>query len=88
VPMLFVHHQNDECTPFTPHSGTASLTAALQALPKDATLETITGGVAEPGLDPSGLPLACNSGNGHHSFEGAEADVLTRVIAWINTKLP
>ena len=88
VPMLFVHHQSDECTPYTPHAGTAVLVTALQALPKDVTLETITGGVAEPGADANGVPLACNSGNGHHSFEGAEADVLTRVVAWINTRLP
>ena len=88
VPMLLVHHQSDECTLYTPHAGTAALVTALQALPKDVTLETITGGVSEPGVDSNGVPLACNSGNGHHSFEGAEADVLTRVVTWINTKLP
>jgi pimeloyl-ACP methyl ester carboxylesterase len=88
VPMLFVHHQSDECAPFTPHSGAASLVAALQAVPKDATLATITGGVTDPGLDANGLPLACNSGNGHHSFEGAEAEVLARIAMWIGTKLP
>lgn len=88
IPMLLVHHQDDECIPFTPHSGAASLVTALQELPKDATLETITGGIAEPGLDANGMPLACNSGNGHHSFEGAEADVLARIVAWINSKLP
>ena len=88
LPMLLVHHQNDECAALTPHSGAASLAAALQALPKDVTLATITGGVSEPGVDSNGVPLACSSGNGHHSFQGAEADVLARVIAWINTKLP
>lgn len=88
VPMLFVHHQNDECAALTPYSGVATLVAALQALARDATLAAITGGVMEPGLDPNGLPVACNSGNGHHSLQGAEAEVLNRIAAWINSKLP
>jgi hypothetical protein len=88
MPMLFVHHQGDECTPLSPYAGTGSLVVALLAAAKDATLATITGGVAEPGVDGNGAPLACNSGNGHHSFQGAEAEVLARIAAWVNTKLP
>jgi hypothetical protein len=88
VPMLFLHHQNDECAPFTPYPGAASLVAGLLALPKDVMLETITGGVSEPGVDSNGVPLACNSGNGYHSFQNMEAEVLTRVVGWINTRLP
>jgi len=79
VPILFVHHQDDQCA-LSPHAGVQALVNQLTAPGKDATLVTITGGPADAN--------ECDSGLGHHSFQGMEPQVVTAITSWINSKLP
>jgi len=79
VPILFVHHQDDQCA-LSPHAGVQALVNQLTAAGKDATLVTITGGPTDPN--------ECESGLGHHSFQGMEPQVVTAITSWINSKLP
>jgi len=79
VPILFVHHQNDQCG-LSPYAAVQTLATALVAAGKDATLATITGGASDPD--------ECDSGLGHHSFQDKAPEVINTIVGWINQKLP
>jgi pimeloyl-ACP methyl ester carboxylesterase len=79
VPILFVHHQDDQCA-LSPHAGVQALVNQLMAAGRDATLVTITGGPADSN--------ECDSGLGHHSFQGMETQTVEAIANWINVRMP
>jgi len=79
VPILFVHHQDDQCA-LSPYAAVQTLVNQLNAALKDATLATISGGPTDPD--------ECNSGLGHHSFQGMETQVVDAIVNWIKSKMP
>jgi predicted esterase len=79
VPILFVHHQDDQCE-LSPYAAVQTLVNQLTAAGKDAMLATITGGPADAN--------ECESGLGHHSFQGMEPQTVEAIANWIDTKLP
>jgi pimeloyl-ACP methyl ester carboxylesterase len=78
VPMLFVHHQDDQCD-LSPHAAVDSLVATLVAAGKDAKLVTITEGPQDAN--------ECESGLGHHSFQDKAPQVITSILSWVESKL-
>lgn len=75
LPVLVVHHEQDACS-FCPFSETATLMGKLTNAPRKQLL-SFTGGIGQG--DPC-EPMA------YHGFNGIEADVVAKTVAWMLEK--